>query len=287
MDEAKALAAIEDEIRQDFGHLGREQVRERRWRNCAIPNTQPSDFTEHLIDLGGGLAVICGIRHLGMNIEKPFVLLCPNFPLVAEAEIHGIYESHLRHLFEVFHPKWIQVYTNSDLGSHAGGSLFLVARASEVVKSVGTDDPVHPSLEFVEPPDDDYYDWYSETYDAFHAEFPDKKDLVQKNDLDLMIGSREAGLLRLAAIGGERVGLIAAERESFLGHDGIYFVDILVVKQWRGRGLGKRLQRLFTEQLCGPDEIVWGLIDRTNQASLKTALANGRRVVRSERFLRV
>lgn len=285
LDRERALVALAAEYRDNFADLDDEEVKERRWNHCKIPGTNPEDFREWIVPVGEGRHVICGIRHLGMNLEKPFVQVCPDFAFRNSEEAKSIYGKHLGDRFAMFHPHWIQVYTPTGEESEAGGSLALVARSKSIVskRSLRTDE----NLLLVEPNRDDYYQWYSDSYDAFHHEFPEKQDWVQKNDLDLMRACREEGLLRLVKIGEEIVGLIAAERSPFLGYDGIYFVEILVTKNWRRKGLAKAIQQQFVEETCSEDTIVWGLIDKSNEASIRTALANGRRIVRGECFLSV
>lgn len=285
IDRERALQALAAEYRDNFADLDDDEVKERRWRNCKIAGTVPADFGEQIVFLGGEEKVICGIRHLGMNLEKPFVQVCPNFAFQNLEEAKSIYSNHLRGHFRMFSPLWVQVYNPTGVGSEAGGALTLAARA-EQIQAIKHEHAL-PALRLVDPGNDDYFKWYSESYDDFHSEFPEKRDWIQKNDLDLMQACREDGLLRVAKIDDEIIGIIAAERSPFLGYDGIYFVEILVAKNWRRRGLAKLMQQRFVEETCSDEVVVWGLIDRSNEASIRTAKANGRRVVRGECFLKV
>ncbi|MBK1880503.1 hypothetical protein [Pelagicoccus mobilis] len=287
LDEAVALRALRHEIAEDFGELSEVDVLERRWRNCGIEGTSLEDFSEWLVPIGGERAVICGIRHLGMNLSKPFVQLVPNFQFGSLEEARALYRESLAGLFERLRPKWIQVYSHSGEGSEAGGSLCLVGKAGAMLKAVARGKPQEGRLSLVDAEDESYFLWYEATYDAFHAENPGLKDWVHKNDLELMRACRKDGLLKLVQIDGELAGLVAAERTPFLGNEGIYFVEILLAKKWRGMGLGKGAQLLFVEQCCDPGDFVWGLIDRRNASSLRTALSNGRRVARGECFLEI
>ncbi len=285
LDETVSLTALQREIADDFGELSEQEVMERRFRNCGIGGTRAEDFSEWLLKLGCGRSVICGIRHLGMNLEKPFVQLVPNFQFESAGEIREFYRKHLAERFACFSPRWVQVYSSTGAGSEAGGSLYLVARADEMQSKVLKGESLDLSL--VDVADDRYFDWYQETYDAFHQDCPELKDWVLHNDLSLMQSCRAEGLVRLVMIEGERAGLVAADRQPFLGHEGVYFVELLLTRKWRGRSLGKFVQKAFVSECCQSHEMVWGQIDRRNHASLHTARANGRRVVRGECFLEI
>lgn len=287
LDEGVALESLRDEMRRDFRELSDGATLRRRWENCGIAGTRPEDFAEHLVEVEGGRWVICGIRHLGMNLEMPFVQLVTSVPFRDMKSARRIYREHLEARFAMFRPKWVQVYSKTGDESEAGGMMFLVARAGEVMERMKEDGWKGGGLELRLPEDDSYYGWYSGVYDRFHAKYPEKRDWVQKNDLELMSACREDGALRVAYLEGQRIGLIAAEREPFLGHDGIYFVEILLREPWRGKGLGRAMQQRFVEECCRPEDIVWGLIDRGNAPSLGIARSNGRRVVRGEVFFKV
>ena len=96
---------------------------------------------------------------------------------------------------------------------------------------------------------------------------------------------REQGLLQLAFYNEKPLGLIAAERSDFLGTQAIYFNEILIYPEFKGRGLAKAMQRKFISELPDDFKLVWGTIDAQNFPSLKTAMSNGRKVIRYECFL--
>lgn len=283
LDREAALRALETEFCDDFLELNEAMVRFRRWERCALEGTRPEDFAEHLVEVGGGRKILCGIRHLGLNLEKPFVRLWPNFALSSAAEAKALYETFLEERFACFRPICIRIFTPSGKESEAAGALHLAARARSYFERDAW--PGEGELTLADPGSDDYYAWYAGAYRRFHEAHPALKDRVTLNDAAFMEDCRQQGLLRVARWGGERIGLIAAERERFLGHSGIYFVELLLLRGWQGRGLAKALQRKFVVSCCVREDLVWGMIESKNAASLRTALANGRKVVRGECFL--
>lgn len=281
----RALRAIVSEYQDNFADLDDDVVKEGRWKHCGISGTQPEDFAEQIVEVGDGRKVICGIRHLSMNLEKPFVQVCPNFVWRDTAEAREVYDAYLRERFSMFGPRWVQIFSKTGVESEAGGSLVVAARSGDMMQVERREEA--PSVQLVSSETDDYFDWYSNSYDEFYESFPEKRDWIQKNDIELMRACREDGLLKIAKVDGERVGIIAAERSPFLGYDGVYFVEILVVPEWRRKGVAREMQRTFVAECCRDAAFVWGLIDRGNESSLRTAKANGRKVVRGECFLEV
>jgi hypothetical protein len=118
----------------------------------------------------------------------------------------------------------------------------------------------------------------------FHHDNPDLKWKVTLNSKETMNESFEQGLLFFAKINNEKIGLIAAIRENFLGRPGIYFNEIFISKKWREKGLAKIVQRQFLEEVCCDNEVIWGTIDAANSPSYRTALSNGRIPIRYESF---
>ena len=97
--------------------------------------------------------------------------------------------------------------------------------------------------------------------------------------------SRELGLLYYGVINNENVGLIAADKTNFLSHSGVYFNEIMLTTDWKGKGLAKVLQQKFIKEHVCQLDFVWGTIDWNNKPSLKTALSNNREAIRFESFI--
>lgn len=128
-------------------------------------------------------------------------------------------------------------------------------------------------------------------YERIRSEFesfkPRLKKRVTVNSIESMRESIDQGLLYEAHLDGQRVGLIAGERSSFLGHPGIYFQEIFISKDFKGIGLAKALQRKFVRESSNDGEYIWGTIDSLNLPSYRTAIGNGRIPIRYECFLKI
>jgi hypothetical protein len=138
---------------------------------------------------------------------------------------------------------------------------------------------------FLKIKDDSYYDWYKKGYNEFHYSNPLLKTKVTVNSIDSMRDVLNQGLLFYIELSGERIGLIAAERSKFLGRDGLYFHEIFLSKEYKGKGLAKAVQRKFISNFAVGNEFIWGTIDSSNLPSYKTANSNGRIAVRFECFI--
>ena len=149
------------------------------------------------------------------------------------------------------------------------GSTYLVTKAFKMreISAWKSED----ELELFQVQDESYYDWYKEGYDRFHQERPDLKNKVLVNALEDMSGCLEDGLIYEAFYQNEKIGLIAAEMSPLLGHRGIYFHEIFVDQEWKGKGFAKAIQRKFVDQVAYDNDI-WGTIDHYNIPSYKTAL---------------
>ncbi len=100
-----------------------------------------------------------------------------------------------------------------------------------------------------------------------------------------MSESLDQGLLFFAKINQEKVGLIAGIKSELLGHSGMYFNEIFISKEFRGKGLAKSIQRKFINDNAKPKDIIWGTIDYQNKCSYRTAASNERTPIRFECFL--
>lgn len=80
-----------------------------------------------------------------------------------------------------------------------------------------------------------------------------------------------------AFVEGRWAGLVAAAPEQLWGQPGIAMHEEFLTTEFRGRGLGRTLQRALIDRLAAPPEtLLWGTIHDSNQPSLRTALAVGR-----------
>ncbi|MBK8202520.1 MAG: GNAT family N-acetyltransferase [Bdellovibrionales bacterium] len=132
---------------------------------------------------------------------------------------------------------------------------------------------------------DDYRAWYEQLYSDFHMSNVELKDWVPVNDAENMDACLKDGLIYFVHIENEKVGLIAAKRKSLLGKSGIYMTEILLSKDFKGKGYAPAIQRKFIDEATDGIELVWGTIDARNVASTRTAFRVGRNSIRTEFFI--
>jgi len=279
-----ALAACDflvTEMQDEISDLNSVATKEARRSFFKVSGTSAEDYTEHIVSLSGGEVLRCGIRHFGGDSSKPFVLLEASIDIKELPQAQNIYRE-VSPLFEVFGPLQVCFHSSENIGLETSGNILYAEKAGLI--SAQSAWPGENELELRAPQDQTYYSWYKGEYEKFHQVSPELASKIAVNSLDVMEESRAQGLLFCVYYEGQLGGMVAAERSSFLGHDGFYFNEIFLSEHMRGQGLAKALQRKFIENYCACDSIVWGTIDAANMTSQATAKRNRRRAIRFENF---
>ncbi|MCJ8347244.1 hypothetical protein MJH12_17015 [bacterium] len=282
LDKSKVLNFLNDELQQELLELNTKKVSTSRCTFFKVDGTDPEHYLNRLYSLPRGGQVICGIRHFGGNPNLPFLKINPNFKVDSKKKALEIYSS-LQGDFQLFDPKYLSFWSNEHLSVDFIGSVYMVSSSKQMKQLIPW--PMESKIELIDIKDDSYYPWYQKVYEDFAIEHPDLSEKVLVNSKELMHQSLEQNLLKLVTFDQEVMGLIAAEKLSFLGHEGLYFNEILICKEFKTRGLAKAIQRKFVQQFTSNDCYIWGTIDSTNLPSFKTALANGRAAIRYECFV--
>lgn len=239
------------------------------------------DFRETLVEVPGTGTLLCGIRHVGMDRERPFVSVTPTFSLVDAHAARQLYQQVLRPRFEVFAPCFIRlVVPGSICPLTAIGSQTWVASAADIPRP-----PTKVSVDLTEPSSNSYYTHYERLYHSFHTDHPQYQYLVSCNKHREMERYRSLGCLREVRVDQQPVGYIAADRTAFLGHPALYLTEIILDAAFRGQGLGQTIQRQFIGECARPKDYVWGTIESSNHAAIQTASANRRIPVQTESFV--
>jgi len=219
-----------------------------------------------------------------MQPDDAFINILSNFK-TTQKELLEIYKAYLDKYFKPFNPLYLRYYTNQIIESDRRNNCYMVQNASIIKKEIIFEQ--EKDINLITPQSDHYYKEYVTAYEIFHQKNPHLKNIVACNDLKLMELSRNAGLLKEVMHKDGTIGLIAALNSEFLGHPGVYFIELLLKERWRGKGLAKAMQRKYINQICKDDEIVWGTIDLINKPSLMTAKANLRKAIRYENFVKI
>ena len=268
-------------MNQNFNDLNAIDTKKARHSYFEVEGSYEADYAEHIIDLPDGESVMCGIRHFGGDKSKPFVNLEPSFPINSKDDVERILKE-VKTLFGVFKPQYVSCFSSKCLKPDMKGNIYFAQLGRNAANLPSW--PQEDSITLKEIVSDDYYEWYQREYEEFHSLVPGLATRVLVNAKEVMEDSRSEGLLYEVLIEGERIGMVAAERSSFLGKPGIYFNEIYLCKNQRGKGLAKIVQKLFIKKVSNPDEIIWGTIDSDNLPSQRTAMKNNRRPVRFENF---
>ncbi|MFG1484590.1 hypothetical protein ABMA77_00890 [Halobacteriovorax sp. RZ-1] len=277
-----ALRSISVEIEEEFEELNSIEVMQARHSHFCVSGVLVEDYAERIIELESDKKLVYGIRHMSGNIDIPFVQLLANFSLTTKEALE-LYES-VKPQFTKFNPLYICFHSSVELEDVDMIAATHMVTSSREIKKLNAW-PYEEKLSFKIIRDDSYHAWYKKGYEDFNREVPELSKRVVANSHESMEGSMEQGLLQLVFLGGQQIGLIAAERSAFLGHDGIYFHEIFIDKNWKGKGLAKAIQRKFVAENTNETDFVWGTIDHSNLSSYKTALSNGRKPVRYENFV--
>jgi len=284
LDEKLSLAYLEKEIVEEFTDLNKKETKKNRLNYFKVKGALENDYSEKLLDLGNNKKVIFGIRNFGGDRERPFIKLRSTFLIESKEEALLIYEK-IKSELSIFKPLYLSFMSPFKIDSDFIGQITMVLKSKNIKERASWD--TESQLSFIEVKDTEYYNWYKKGYEEFHLDRPDLKKTVMINNKSIMDLSLREGLLHFVEINNERIGLIAGEKAPFLGHDGFYFNEIFISKNWKGKGLAKAIQRKFIEKFTSGNELVWGTIDSHNLPSYKTALSNGRLPVRYECFIQL
>ncbi len=274
----KMLNEIENEIKEEFEELNSQEVLNSRHELFKVENSRPEDYKEHHVIIDDKKSVIVGIRFENCNTDFPFINIKSNWQISSKEECHKLYES-FRKLFHVFKPKCLCFHSKNSIEIDYVGNAYMFARLNDIQKM-----ETRIRIEVVT---DDYYDWYKKEYELFHQKRPDLSNKVSIGKKSLLDLSQKDGLLYYAKLDGKSIGLIAGEKTDFYGMSAIYFNEIMICDEYKGKGYAKELQNLLLNKVKNDFEIVFGTIDQHNQPSLKTAMANGRKAIRFENFVKV
>lgn len=186
-----------------------------------------SDYLNRWLETDEGY-VLAGIRHFSGNREKPFVHIWPSFKINS---IDNVIKSIGPH-FRIFKPKHYHFWCRPDCNDSDATVIQqrFIGRIQDMRES-------HSELEETS----NYYDWYRAEYHEFHKRNPEYVDRIPANSQELMDRCLDEGLLYFLMEEGKKVGLIAGENEVFLGQPAVYLNEILVARDYRGKGYAKTL----------------------------------------------
>ena len=272
-----AISFLLNELSNEYNQLNQIKVQQERFQLFQM--AEPRAYQEYLVDTSFG-KVIMGIRHKGLEKTLPFINIKTSFPLKTKEQVLEIYEPFKKY-FDAFKPRWLRIDSKTESLGDITGQIDMVGKISDYLKTKHNENEI--DLEMVK--DESYYSWYKNEYVAFHQLRSEIAQDVTLNSLEIMNESMREGLLFWILKNDERIGLIAGVSGPYLGHEGLYFNEILIAnKHWR-KGYAKAAQKKFVLENANNKTLIWGTIDKSNPASLRTALANGRSATKYELFI--
>ena len=269
--------------------LNQSEILRQRLEAMDIKDTVLQDFEEKTfeIEIPGKQqqSVLAGIRFYSGNRNLPFIEIETDFPIQTIEQLQVI-QAAIMNSFRVFGPKYISFWASTDTEFESQkeisqGRQYMVGYLNELKLEKSEKEPPI-SLEKIESLD--FFPWYEAQYEKFHLELPHLKDKVPVNSKECMQVAVEQGLIFEARLGSERIGLIAAEAETFMGMRALYMLEILVDQKHRSKGYGKAIEKKFLKQQQNEFDLVWGTIDSSNLGSMGIAQNLGRKSIRSEYF---
>lgn len=264
--------AVEDQIREDIEEvlsLNEPEVLKRRLAYVKIG--QEADYINKWLETREGL-VLAGIRHMGGNLDEPFVFMWPSFKI---RDLKGVVGD-IMPSFEIFKPKYVSFWVRPE---HNDYDVDIVQqRFIGIISQMKTD-----NLELSKP--ETYYAWYENEYKKFHELMPEYVDRICCNDQPLMDQCLKENLLYVLKKDNQTIGLIAGENIQFLGEKSVYLNEILIANDFKGQGYGDRLLGSFLHLL--KQTYFTCYIDRDNIPSTKVALKSGQKIFSQECFYRL
>lgn len=261
--EEAVIEQIKEEL-DDILSLNDDLVLEKRLKYIGIGKKE--DYLNQIIKTSEGI-VLAGIRHLGGNRDKPFVYMWAGFKI---QNINMIINQ-IKPYFQMFNPKSYHFWVRPDCNDYD-----VTIRQQRFIAKI--DNMIKYDLPLAIPKD--YYDWYYNQYHIFHQLRPDFVDRVQVNSKEMMDKCLEQGLLYQLELNGEIAGLIAGEKERFLGESAVYIDEILTSSAFRGKGYASKLLGSFVGLINA--KYLTCHIDNDNVTSTKTALRAGEVVFSQE-----
>ena len=286
VDQNLAINNLIEEVNECLS-LNDDSKKEERFNHFNIPGTKPNDYSEKLFEINGQEAILAGIRHLGGNPHKPFIAIRANHSLDSYRNLSKV-ASIVQNEFSVFKPAYMSIWVNHQfnliedskwLGEQ--GQKYLAGRTEHLHLDMYASN----EIQLIRKDLSHYWNWYEKQYQEFHEDHPHLSSLVPMNEFEEMKEAEKDGLLFFAMSKKEPIGIIAGKKEELLGINGVYMIELLLSRAYRGKGLCQEFENKFINQLPNDIDLIWGTIDSKNIPSLKVAEKIGRKVVRKECFI--
>ena len=244
---------------------------------CPVPGVPAEAYANRVVRLAGGLDAVAGIRFRPSEGAFFVDLIAASRPFADAAD----FADSVRRLgaeFAAFTPKWTRCYVADERvvpDVRLCGDVVVAARVADLRAL-----PVAAGIALARRRAADVFDDYARLYREFHAAGPRNEELAHVEDLaTLERWERDGGVFEVT-LDGAPAGFCGARRWSRYGVRGWCAAEIILAREFRGRGLAASVHRKMAAALDGaPGEALWADVHEDNAPSWRSGLAAGYAVV--------
>lgn len=266
-----------------------DEYSERYARACPVPGVDHRLYRLRELRSSCGASLLVGIHFRGKSTAFPFVGVFAQSRWLTTVEMALVHAELLRE-FRVFSPRasWWWSPVAEHVPQHPAAradQLLVMGSLAEIRRQPAAELPAEWRLSRCDTVKE-VSATFLELYRRFHEARPELAEAVPVSALDDLEGCAQAGGLYACLAGTELAGIVAAEPVAQYSVDAWLMWDIVLARQYCGKGLAPLLQRAVLDRLdLARAPLVAGTIHAQNQPSLRTALRVGRRVVGSWTFI--
>jgi len=266
-----------------------EEYSRRFAQACPVAGVSHQLYRLRELTLTCGASLIVGIHFRGQATSYPFVGVFAQSRWLTTEELAVAHAALMRE-FRAFSPRaswwWSSVDEHTPKLASARADLLLVMGSlAEICSTPAGVLPREWSLRQLDSASE-VGTAFLDLYRGFHEARPDLAEAVPAAPLDALEACAQAQGLYACWAGMEIVGVVAAKPVAQYGVDAWLMWDIVLARQYCGKGLAPLLQRAVLERLDQRRApFVVGTIDARNVPSLHTALRVGRHVVGTWTFI--
>ena len=280
-----------DKLAENYGHYVEKQM---NWlsdadfaksfcHSCAALKKEPRAFLNRLIELDGNRQFIAGIRFLGMDLNKPFVDVLPNFAIERKSTLRKI-RAKVISVFTDFAPRALRLFVNNEadlpMWQKLGASVDLYYVASSFGDLRHKGPPSSSAQVSVERAQHlDFYEEYLTIFERFHRQKSELAIHVTPESRDDLRECMDDGGLFFIKVKDQWAGVLAVQKAREYGFSGYLIREEILKEEYRGKRLAPKALELLIRALVAEDnDLLFGTIHPLNIPSLKTARAVGREV---------
>jgi hypothetical protein len=276
---------LQQDLRSFFDRVWVERAETPEWlagyaRACPVDTAEPHDYRMREIELRSGAGVLAGIHFRNRDVTYPFVEVFAQTRDFDDPEMAAA-TSELLDVFSLFNAAAVLWWApeQRDLSELEGtrDHRLVVGRIQDITSGSSTTLPERFSFE-PETAARCYQD-YVQAYAEFGAQATFQNP-PRPEQLPSLEECERRGALYCLRDGARFAGLMAARSHSLRGITGWEIVEEILGTDYRGKGLGVAMQRLFVSGLDPRQGVlVMGEIADGNLPSLRTAQRAGRKDV--------